>query len=415
MPPLSSSHFQSFIERARARGQLVVQPRMGFGDITSMRGGLQAVSRHPGALGTITLDSYTRVGDYQGAQRCLNNGSPLNGFPIINHPLDALRNMLNGLHGKDFPIQVRHGTAKPQSIFKRMTAVGLEATEGGPVSYCMPYSRMPLRHAVDAWTQSCQLLAEGCAHGHIESFGGCLLGQLCPPSMLLAVGLLEALFFRQHGIRSVSISYTQGTSVAQDQGALRALRLLAAELLGDIHWHVVVYTYMGVFPKTVHGARRLIADSVTLAKATGCERLIVKTVAEARQIPTIRDNLRALKLASATAARSNPSLEPTSQSYFEEILIETRQLLNAVLNLRGDIGPALVQAFARGLLDIPYCLHPDNGGRTRTRIDGQGALRWASCGRLPLASHNRRMTQVRADQLSQMLYYMVNRYDKPLH
>jgi methylaspartate mutase epsilon subunit len=411
----SNSYFQHFIERAKARSQLVVQPRMGFGDISSMRAGLEAVSHHAGALGTITLDSYTRVGDHQSALRCLNEGSPLNGFPIVSHPLEALRRMLEGLHGRDFPIQVRHGTATPQSIFKRMAAVGLEATEGGPVSYCMPYSRVQLLKAVEAWAQSCQLLADTTAHCHIESFGGCLLGQLCPPSMLLAVGLLEAMFFRQYGIRSVSLSYAQGTNMAQDQGALRALRHLAAEYLGDIQWHVVVYTYMGVFPNTTHGAGRLIADSAALAQATGCERLIVKTVAEARQIPSVCDNLQALEIARASAAQASRPLEPESQAYFDEILLETRQLLDVVLNLHTNLGTAIVQAFARGLLDIPYCLHPDNAGHTRTRIDEQGALRWANTGNLPLTGHSNATTQVHANQLIQMLHYMVDRYDQPLH
>ncbi|WP_338459959.1 methylaspartate mutase [Pseudomonas sp. TE3-3-F2023] len=418
MASTSTSHFQRFIERARERGQLVVQPRMGFADISSMRAGLEAVARQPGALGTITLDSYTRVGDYQSALRCLNDGSPLNGFPIVSHPLEALRGMLDGLYGEHFPIQVRHGTAQPQNIFKRMAAVGLDATEGGPVSYCMPYSRLPLLRAVDAWGQSCRALAEGTAHGHIESFGGCLLGQLCPPSMLLAVGLLEAMFFRQYGIRSVSLSYAQGTCMAQDQGALRALRQLAAHYLGDIHWHVVVYTYMGVFPCTEHGARRLIVDSARLAQATGCERLIVKTVAEARQIPSVRDNLQALDMASSSAAQAPAALDPANQGYYEEILMETRQLVDAVLDLHADLGIALLQAFARGLLDIPYCLHSDNAGRATTLIDDHGALRWATLGGLPLArSHAAGNAErgVRADQLFQMLHYMVNRYDQPLH
>lgn len=418
MANTNTSHFQRFIERARERGQLVVQPRMGFADIPSMRAGLEAVARQPGALGTITLDSYTRVGDYQSALRCLNDGSPLNGFPIVSHPLEALCGMLDGLYGEHFPIQVRHGTAQPQNIFKRMAAVGLDATEGGPVSYCMPYSRLPLLRAVDAWGQSCRALVEGTAHGHIESFGGCLLGQLCPPSMLLAIGLLEAMFFRQYGIRSVSLSYAQGTCMAQDQGALRALRQLAAHYLGDIHWHVVVYTYMGVFPCTEHGARRLIVDSARLAQATGCERLIVKTVAEARQIPSVRDNLQALDMASSSAAQAPAALDPANQGYYEEILMETRQLVDAVLDLHADLGIALLQAFARGMLDIPYCLHSDNAGRATTLIDDHGALRWATLGGLPLArSHAAGNAEhgVRADQLFQMLHYMVNRYDQPLH
>ena len=36
-----------------------------------------------------------------------------------------------------------------------------------------------------------------------------MLGQLCPPSQLVAISVLEALFFHRHGIRSVSVSAFQ--------------------------------------------------------------------------------------------------------------------------------------------------------------------------------------------------------------
>lgn len=419
MQPVNGGYFQHFIEQARARGELVVQPRMGFGDLGQMRAGLDAVAQLQCAtVGTITLDSYTRVGDYHSALECLNTGSALNGFPIVSHSQQAVQELLHGLYGPRFAIQVRHGTAQPQTIFKRMAAVGLDATEGGPVSYCMPYSRLPLAEAVDAWAESCQLLADASPHGHIESFGGCLLGQLCPPSLLVAMSLLEALFFRQHGIHSVSLSYAQGTRMAQDLGALQALRELAAEYLDGIHWHVVVYAYMGVFPSTEHGARRLICDSARLARAADCERLIVKTVAESRQIPSVQDNLDALSMAARVAAEPCPDVDPASNSYYREVLFEARQLVECVRNLHNDLGVALVQAFARGLLDIPYCLHPDNPGRATTRIDASGALRWANVGNLPLPRScgvSASGPGIRSGELFEMLHYTVNRYDQPLH
>ncbi|TDF84098.1 methylaspartate mutase [Pseudomonas sp. H9] len=419
MPPVHAGFFQRFIEQAHAKGQLVVQPRMGFGAIEPMRAGLSAVAELPWAtVGTITLDSYTRVGDYQSALQCLNNDSPLNGFPIVTHSLHAVQGLLQGLYRPDFPIQVRHGTAQPQTIFKRMAAAGLDATEGGPVSYCMPYSRLPLANAIEAWAESCRLLADATPHGHIESFGGCLLGQLCPPSLLVAMSLLEALFFRQHGINSVSLSYAQGTSMAQDLGALRAMRELAAEYLGGNHWHVVVYTYMGVFPTTEHGARRLICDSARLARAAGCERLIVKTVAESLQIPSVQDNLDALNMAAQVAHQPLCDDTPDSTAYYEEVLFEARQLVEQVRNLHNDLAVALMQAFARGLLDIPYCLHPDNPGRATTHIDANGALRWANVGNLPLPRScglSATGPGIRSAQLFEMLHYTVNRYDQPLH
>ncbi|MNF26777.1 methylaspartate mutase [Pseudomonas sp. Irchel s3b6] len=415
----SGGYFQRFIECARVRGELVVQPRMGFGALAQMRAGLQSVAALPCAtIGTITLDSYTRVGDYQSALRCLNSASPMNGFPIISHPIEAVREMLDGVYGVEFPIQIRHGTAEPQNVFQRLAALGLDATEGGPVSYCMPYSRLPLATAVSAWVQSCQLLADATLHPHIESFGGCLLGQLCPPSMLIAMTLLEALFFRQHGVRGVSLSYAQGTSMAQDLGALKALRELAAHYLDGDHWHVVVYAYMGVFPTTSHGARRLICDSARLAHAAGCERLIVKTIAESRQIPSVQDNLEALRMAAEVGAAGLPAPCPASTAYYQEIFFEAQQLVTTVLDLHADIGVALIQAFARGLLDIPYCLHPDNAGRATTRIDDQGALRWGNVGGLPLPRSSGWSLDgpgISSSELFQMLHYTVSRYDQPLH
>jgi methylaspartate mutase epsilon subunit len=236
--------------------------------------------------------------------------------------------------------------------------------------------------------------------------------------MLIAMTLLEALFFRQQGIRSVSLSYAQGTSMAQDFGALQALRELAADYLDGVHWHVVVYSYMGVFPSTGHGARRLIYDSARLTQAAGCERLIVKTVAESRQIPSVEDNLEALAMAAEAAAGDALEIDPVSEGYRQEVLFEARQLVESTLDLHTDIGVALLQAFARGRLDIPYCLHPDNPGRATTRIDDHGALRWGNVGGLPLPQSCGLSSigpGITSSELFQMLHYTVNRYDQPLH
>ena len=86
---------------------------------------------------------------------------------------------------------------------------------------------MPLTEAVPAWRESAEVLSEGQAEGkpvHMETFGGCLLGQLCPPSLLVATSLLEALFFRACGVRSISLSYAQQTNAEQDTEALLVLR-----------------------------------------------------------------------------------------------------------------------------------------------------------------------------------------------
>ncbi|HEX5543453.1 MAG TPA: methylaspartate mutase [Micromonospora sp.] len=408
--------FGTSIARLAAGGCLVVQPRMGFADPRRMRTGLIA-TRDADAItaGTITVDSYTRVGDDRSVHRALAAGENLNGYPIVGHGPAVTRAVLDGVAGPDFPVQVRHGSADPRHIVAAMIAAGLDATEGGPVSYCLPYSRMPLRQAVDNWAYTCELLAEVPA-AHLETFGGCMMGQLCPPALLIALSVLEGLFFHQHGLRSMSFSYAQQTSPAQDDEAVAALARLVAELLPDVQTHLVVYTYMGVFPRTRSGASRLLAESARLAVRGGAARLIVKTTAEAFRIPTIAENVAALACAAAAARAEQPAEQGAGPATDTAIYAQARAIIDAVLETSTDVGKALVTSFARGYLDVPYCLHPDNAGRTRGCLDASGWLRWQRIGALPIRDSADLITgaTMTSTELLTALSYMEKIYDAPI-
>ncbi|MFE1754878.1 hypothetical protein ACFW88_30790 [Streptomyces anandii] len=293
------------VARAAREGLLVVQPRMGMAGPDAMAAGLRAVCSlpHP-TVGTLTLDSYTRVGDHGLARAALAAGEPLNGFPLVAHGPHTTARVAAA--AGDRPVQVRHGSALPRDIFRTMVAAGLSASEGGPVSYCLPYGRTPLAESVANWraatAEFAGLSAERGLRAHLETFGGCLLGQLCPPSLLVAVSLLEALFFVQQGVSSVSLSYAQQTDARQDVEALAALRMLADEWLPPgVDRHLVLYTYMGVFPGSPRGAQLLMDRSAELAVRGGAQRLIVKTPAEAVRLPTVEENVAALRSAARAA------------------------------------------------------------------------------------------------------------------
>ncbi|WP_242614400.1 methylaspartate mutase [Actinomadura roseirufa] len=398
---------------ARHRGEPVVQPRMGFARPARMRAGL-ARTRAARALtaGTITVDSYTRVGDLAGVREALAAGAELNGFPLVAHGPGVTRAVVAGIGEAGFPVQVRHGSAMPLPIVATLLAAGLDATEGGPVSYCLPYGRTPLRESVAQWARCCELLA---AHGgHLESFGGCLLGQLCPPGLLVAVSVLEGIFFRRHGLRAISLSYAQQADTAQDIEAIAALRALAAEMLPDVDPHIVLYTHMGAYPRSRDGARELLRESARLAVWAGAERLIVKTTAEAARIPTVEENVAALETAAVTARRhrGRPVPVPPQDT---GVLAEARALVEAVLDLDGDLGRAFVRAFERGVLDVPYCLHPDNRNRARAAVDAGGRLRWVSVGAMPIRgiTPTAPASAVDARSFLRMLSFVRDAYDRP--
>ncbi|MFF4230645.1 methylaspartate mutase [Streptomyces sp. NPDC001820] len=417
--PVGAQHDFGAYVRA---GGLVVQPRMGMADPTAMAAGLRSVAAAGvRTVGTITLDSYTRVGDHDSARAALRDpaAAGLNGFPLVAHGPDTTAEVAAATGG--LPVQVRHGSARPQDIFRTLVRAGLSASEGGPVSYCLPYGRIPLGESVDHWRDATQLIAQECADrgrlAHLETFGGCLLGQLCPPSMLVAMSILEGLFFIQNGVRSVSLSYAQQTHPTQDVEALSALGLLATELFPhDVEWHRVLYAYMGVFPSTDPGAGLLMERSAELAVRGGVERLIVKTVAEGRRLPTVAENIQALRAAAASAARSRTlgTLPWAHEVDCTEVLAEARSLVTAVLGLHDDIGKAFLLAFAAGVLDVPFCLHQDNRGLTQGAIAEDGRLVWARTGRLPLAlpAGAARRSKVSSKELIGMLWYTAEQYDR---
>ena len=406
--------FEEFVARRHAAGELVVQPRMGFADPVAMRAGLAATKGADAAtVGTVTLDSYTRVCDTDSVAHALRNGIALNGYPIVNHPPEVTRAMLDGLEGEDFPVQVRHGSARPADIFRAMMAAGLHATEGGPVSYCLPYSRTPLDESVRNWSHCCDLLLDAEHPGgrpHVETFGGCMMGQLCPPSELVAISVLEALFFYRKGLRSISVSYAQQTDMTQDQEAVSALRRLCAELLPEATWHVVIYAYMGLFPRTPEGARSLLGKAAELAMTTGSERLIVKTIAEAHRIPTVAENISALEHAGATARAVTERVTVDSDN---QVYREAYALVDAVLNSHADLGRGIVIAFKRGLLDVPFCLHPDNAGQARSYLDPSGRLGWSELGSLPLRHvvENHRTGKITSSTLMSALSHIQSTFD----
>lgn len=416
VPSVRQGAFANFVAMARAAGELVVQPRMGMCDPDQMRAGLLATKRaRATTVGTITLDSFTRTGDLAAARSALRDGVDLNGYPIVTYGPEQTRRLLRGICEEGFPVQIRHGSPAPRDIVAALMLAGIDATEGGPVSYCLPYSRTPLRESVRNWARSTEAFSGFRTVGvepHLETFGGCMLGQLCPPSLLVALSVLEGMFFRQHGLRSVSLSYAQQTHAGQDEEAILAMHRLAGELLGDIDWHVVVYTYMGVYPNTERGALRLLGEATRLAVRGGAARLIVKTAAEAHRIPTIPENVQALEYAATVASgTSRPDIVGTPPS--GEIYRQAADLVHAVLELHPDLGVALRRAFELGYLDVPYCLHPDNAGRTRAKLTEDGRLVWAAVGAMPIEAPRSgwATTELSSSELVSALSFVARRCD----
>ena len=146
-----------------------------------------------------------------------------------------------------------------------------------------------------AWQEVDRVAGEATAAGLIvdRELFGTLTAVLMPPAICLAVTLIEAVLAAAEGVRCISIAYPQGGHPWQDLAALRAIPRLAARYLtpySGVRVHTVLHQFMGVFPTDWSRAIDLITYGALLASLGNVDKVVTKSPAEARGIPTLAEN-----------------------------------------------------------------------------------------------------------------------------
>ncbi|WDO09763.1 methylaspartate mutase [Streptomyces murinus] len=389
------------LRQAHESGRVAVQPRCGVGGHEEMKRLLTTLEERaaPDVL-TLTIDSHTRLLRFGQARRALlHDPTDLNGYPLVTHGWRRGRELNEAVAA---PLEVRHGSPDARLLFETAVASGITSFEGGGISYNLPYSKaVPLAESLAAWEEvdrRCGELAELGVVVDRELFGT-LTAVLVPPSISLAVSVLEAVLAVRAGVRCVSIAYPQGGQVIQDVAALRAIPELAARYLGpDVLVPPVLHEFMGVFPRQRGHAEDLILYGALVARLGGAWKVISKTRQEAAGIPDTEANAEGIRLAD----RANSPLldfvtvdEERVAAERARILVEVDELVAPVLGRGGDLKAAIVDAFAEGTLDIPFSASRHARSEIVPGRDREGAIRYLSAGSLPFS----RRTLRRNDEL----------------
>lgn len=342
------------------------------------------------------VDSLTRSNNYAGAEEAIREsrqtGVPtINGFPVINHGVPGLRRVVSEVK---LPLQTRHSTRDPRLLAEISYAGGVTAFEGGAICYNIPYyKRYPLDESLRRWQYVDRLTGL-----YFERFGivldreffGTLTATLIPPSLAIAVNLIEAILAIRQGVKSVSLGYAEQGHRAQDIAAVRVMRKMAHEVVGnlgykDVQVSTVFHQYMAAFPESARRAEELIHGSAVTMGLSGATRVLIKTPAEAFKIPTLEDNVQAIGLVARGLADASRTAADEKRVARECELIEreARAILDSVILCgRGQIGEGVVKGFGLGYLDIPFSPSLYNRGEVVTARDAEGAVRFLSCGNL---------------------------------
>jgi methylaspartate mutase epsilon subunit len=395
-----SKSFARAMNRAKAEGRTLIQPRAGVALIDDHIRLLRFLETEGTAdLLPTTIDAYTRQNRYEEAARGIEKSttaghSMLNGFPAVNHGRDGCRRVTESV-GR--PIQVRHGTPDARLLAEISLAGGFTSYEGGGISYNIPYAkRVEVGECIRHWQYVDRLTGYYEENGiavNREPFGP-LTGTLLPPFVGHAVAILEGLLALDQGVRSLTLGYGQGGNVLQDLAALASLRELAAEYFGragftDYDLTLVFHQWMGGFPEDEAKAFAVIGLGSFVAAAAGVEKIIVKTPHEAMGIPTKEANASGLKATRQVLSMlaDQKICADTDVLKREKDLIrrETTCLLDAVLEAgSGDLVAGVVKGFAAGILDVPFAPSIYNRGKILPIRDNEGYIRVFAKGNLPL-------------------------------
>lgn len=390
-------NFAYKLREAKRLGITLIQPRAGVATINEHVELLKFLETEGKAdFLPSTVDSYTRHNRYQNAEDGIRESekqgrSLLNGFPVVNHGVDGCTFVYENVN---LPLQARHGTPDARLLSEIIHASCWTSNEGGGISYNIPYAKsISLEDTIRYWQYVDRLVGYYQEHGveiNREPYGP-LTGTLVPPSISNAVAIIESILAAEQGVRNITVGYGQGGNMVQDVAALRALEEQTnhyLKLFGyeDVFVTTVFHQWMGGFPEIESEALALIAYASTVATLGGATKMITKTAHESFGVPTKEANAQGLRTSKLiTHLLKDQKMANSAELDFEinQIKKEVDSLMHAVINAgKGDIAQGSVEAFKRGLIDIPFAPSELNNGKILPARDIEGKIRILEFGNL---------------------------------
>jgi len=386
------------LRSADRRQQTLIHPRCGVGSYAEQEYIFHRLSAAGADVLSFQIDSNTRNGEFYENEKLLNDKSLINGYPLINHGVTVTKKIVDSVPER--PVQVRHGSKPKVSVLLAYQALsaGVSGFEGGAGTYLFPYFKsIPLSTSIYYWQYVDRLVGILAEKGCIvdREFFGTLTATLIPPEIAICFNIIETLLAVRQGVKSISLGYAEQGNRVQDIAALLSLRKLTRQYLDergyrDVECSTVMNAYMAGFPVDRVKAEELIRESAVTARLGRATRIMIKTIPEALHIPTLEDNVEAIRITkqgfSLSEAYGKEGYEATAVKAERE-LIEgaVRSIIGSVLESGGgDIARGFVNALKNRYIDVPFSPNFQARGSIVTLRDCEGAVRIYEPGNMPL-------------------------------
>jgi methylaspartate mutase epsilon subunit len=423
------------LRSAGRRQQTLIHPRCGVGSHAEQEYIFHRLSAAGADVLSFQIDSNTRNGEFYENEKLLNDKALINGYPLINHGVAVTKKIVDSVPAR--PVQVRHGSKPKVSVLLAYQALsaGVSGFEGGAGTYLFPYFKsIPLSTSIYYWQYVDRLVGILAEKGCIvdREFFGTLTATLIPPEIAICFNIIETLLAVRQGVKSISLGYAEQGNRVQDIAALLSLRKLTRQYLDesgyrDVELSTVMNAYMAGFPVDRVKAEELIRESAVTARLGRATRIMIKTIPEALHIPTLEDNIEAIRITqqgfALSEAYGSEGYETTAVKAEREMIeAAVRPVIGSVLESGGgDIARGFVNALKNRCLDVPFSPNFQARGSIVTLRDCDGAVRIYEPGNMPLPKNildihralvRERMGKEKVKKVSQLINRDVNRIPK---
>ena len=386
------------LSEAKEKGETLLITGMGHTTVEQQIKLLKTVEPVADILGT-SPDSLTRAHHFEviarEIEKSLKSGvSTLNGFPIVNHGVTGVRKVISAISK---PVQLRYG-APDMRIINEIAFAGGYTADSGDGLY--NFWNMNSKESLETVMKNHQYLHRlfGIYEERGAPISASVLGMYgcgVPPSLNIAAQLTQILMMVEQGIKEIILHHHAHGNLAQDVAGAETFHKLAHAYLKRFGHKEARFTMniglaLAKYPNDVGGSFMIVCFNCLLARLCQAQVVDVRTISEAKTIPTAEDIFVTFKAGKMAANLfKDQKVEVDRNLVAQEakmIELEVRSILDRVLDLgNGDVVVGIIKAVEQGVLDNPFSSHRAVACKVMGVKDDKGAVRYLDHGNLPFS------------------------------
>ena len=388
------------VKDAREKGYCLSQPRGGFPLLEDMMDLHRILEQEgdPEILLPVTTDSYTRAERFSEVEQALEicrkeKRSVLNGYPTVNHGLQNNRLLVESTSR---PLFALGGNPLPCLTVEMSFASGITGYLGSGVCVPVGYSKyVSIEQCIKNYQYVDYLTGLYSERGVplYRETAGFLTWILVPPGIEIALNTIDALLAAEQGVKFYGLGHSAQINFRQDSAAIIAMREVASQYLvraghPGVELFNSLIAFGGSYPENPAMAYATTSLVAAVAGMAGAQGVSVKTVDEARSVPTAVNNAlatRATRQALSIIGQNRYPHTPELDLEIEMLKKESRAIIDRVLELGdGDVAVGAVLGFDHGILDCPWSPNLCVKGKVLGARDQAGLVRYLDPGNLPI-------------------------------